>query len=555
MERTNENRTPKRLPAAAKRIFLRAVSAVLLASLGVALILWNQGVFPLPFFGWHLTRSEEIPTPPETTVEVTDYEAYRAAVLRSLFPYEQVIDGYLLVTSDSFDYSRMTLAYSSLNDPERTVGGRAKMRTAAGFLEILSPDGASYSIPAEGIEVTNTAFALNERSADGKLLFSTGSGYLVWSYAENGLIPAEWNELDARRLGFVPPLDWFSSSERSPYLFRDAETGLYGYARAALTEEGEPTEETVVEARFSKAFPYHEGYAVAIDPDGREWVYDAEGNLLFEDRTLWAFEEEGEAALGCAYVQNGVLRVVESRVNENGEEEVRPAVLRTDGTEFALPPGFEVVSFSEGIFVLSNGENAGYYSLEGKWTADPVYQAGGAFREGLAVVQNADGMYGVIDTKGNEQIPCVFPYLSPFSDGVAVLYSDEAGWQVVYKVRGVFGERGDDKPPIVTERPFVTRIPVSRNSESGRSDDEIYIFPSVVPPRRTTVPEWTQRPRPTVSVPGTTSTPDPTEPQTGEKPTTDAPVTPPQTPDPTEPSGGQSGGGPQTPVPGGELPF
>ena len=281
----------------------------------------------------------------------------------------------------------------------------------------------------------------------------------------------------------------------------------------------------------------------------------AEGNLLFEDRTLWAFEDEGEAALGCAYVQNGVLRAVESAVNENGEEEVRPVILRVDGPDFSLPPGFEVVSFSEGIFVLSNGENVGYYSLEGKWTADPVYLAGGAFREGLAVVQNVDGMYGVIDSKGNEQIPCVFSYLCPFSDGVSVLYSDETGWQAVYKVRGVFGERGDDKPPIVTERPFVTRIPVSRNSESGRSDDEIYIFPSVVPPRRTTVPEWTQRPRPTVSVPGTTSTPDPTEPQTGEKPTTDAPPAT-QPPDPTEPSNQPGGGsGPQAPNPGQEVGF
>ncbi len=553
MERTNEKQTPKRLPGAAKRIFLRAVSAVILASLGVALILWNQGVFPLPFFGWHLTRSEEEPAPAQTTVEVTDYEAYRAAVLRSLFPYEQVNDGYLLVTSDPFDYSRMTLAYSSLGDMERTVGGRAKMRTAAGFLEVLSPNGATYSIPAEGIEVTNTAWATNERSADGKLLFSTGSGYLVWSYAENGLVPADPDENFARRLGFVPPLDWFSASERSPYLFRDAETGLYGYARAALTEEGEATEEVVVEARFAAAYPYNEGYAVAVDPDGREWVYDAEGNLLFEDRTLWAFEDEGEAALGCAYVQNGVLRAVESAVNENGEEEVRPVILRVDGPDFILPPGFEVVSFSEGIFVLSNGENVGYYSLEGKWTADPVYLAGGAFREGLAVVQNVDGMYGVIDSKGNEQIPCVFSYLCPFSDGVSVLYSDETGWQAVYKVRGVFGERGDDKPPIVTERPFVTRIPVSRNSESGRSDDEIYIFPSVVPPRRTTVPEWTQRPRPTV--PGMTTAPDPTEPQTGEKPTTDAPPAT-QPPDPTEPSNQPGGGsGPQAPNPGQEVGF
>ena len=468
---------------------------------------------------------------------VTDYEAYRAAVMRSLFPYEQLEDGYLLITSEDFTYSRMTLVVASLNDRERTVGGQAKMRTEAGFLEVLSVDGATYSLPGEDRFVTDTshAYATAERDANGKLLFRTAAGnYEVWSFAEEAMIAANWNERDARGLPFVPPLSWFSASDDAPYLIRDEETGLYGYARAGVNEEGETVDVPVVEAQFAVAYPYNEGYAVAIDPDGREHVFDRDGTELFTDLTLLAFEETGEALLGYPYVQDGILRAVEEFTKEDGEEEVRQIILKMNGGRVALPLGFEALSYSEGVFVLSNGENVGYFSADGKWIADPIYWNGGAFREGMAVVQNAEGYYGMIDAKGVEQIPCVFSYLAPFSDGVAVLYSDEDGWQLLYKINGIFGERGDEKTPIVTDKPFVTRIPVSRNSDSGRDDTEIFIFPTVLPPRHTTVPEWTQRPRPTVAPPSTQA-PDPTEPQTTE-PATGEPVTPPspQPPDPTE---------------------
>lgn len=74
----------------------------------------------------------------------------------------------------------------------------------------------------------------------------------------------------------------------------------------------------------------------------------------------------------------------------------------------------------------------------GETAPEGTYQAIGAFHEGLAAVQTADGLWGYIDTTGAVVIPCEWEEAGDFSFGVARVrkdrlygYIDASGKQVI----------------------------------------------------------------------------------------------------------------------------
>ncbi len=65
----------------------------------------------------------------------------------------------------------------------------------------------------------------------------------------------------------------------------------------------------------------------------------------------------------------------------------------------------------------------------------PKYSSVSSFSEGLAVVCDKETeLYGFIDKKGNEVIPCQYYYISPdFSEGIAVVYKTGDEWSLIDK--------------------------------------------------------------------------------------------------------------------------
>ena len=65
----------------------------------------------------------------------------------------------------------------------------------------------------------------------------------------------------------------------------------------------------------------------------------------------------------------------------------------------------------------------------------PKYSSVSSFSEGLAVVCDKETeLYGFIDKKGNEVIPCKYYYISPdFSEGIAVVYKTGDEWSLIDK--------------------------------------------------------------------------------------------------------------------------
>lgn len=93
---------------------------------------------------------------------------------------------------------------------------------------------------------------------------------------------------------------------------------------------------------------------------------------------------------------------------------------------------YEVSNFSDGLALVRKDKegNYAYINKEGKEIINVFYPKGcSSFREGLAMVVNADRKIGFIDKTGIEVIPCQFDNITRFSEGLAsVNINDKYGF-------------------------------------------------------------------------------------------------------------------------------
>ena len=109
-------------------------------------------------------------------------------------------------------------------------------------------------------------------------------------------------------------------------------------------------------------------------------------------------------------------------------------LLDKEGNKFAIPEGYDLVGYSDGVLLLSRGGKYGYYRTEIGWIAQPLYTFARPFAEGLGVIGFQNGIKGIIDTKGNVVLPFVYTDISQISSGVIAAYSAETGWEFYGKV-------------------------------------------------------------------------------------------------------------------------
>ena len=76
---------------------------------------------------------------------------------------------------------------------------------------------------------------------------------------------------------------------------------------------------------------------------------------------------------------------------------------------------------AEGLAVVENDEGLyGYINQYGEIAIPCQYQAACAFQEGVAAVQNQEGWWGYIDTQGDVFLPFEYGGATPFDGGYAV---------------------------------------------------------------------------------------------------------------------------------------
>ncbi len=281
--------------------------------------------------------------------------------------------------------------------------------------------------------------------------------------------------------------------EKEPEEEKSEETKPAETKPAETTPEGEPTEKTPEELRaeklqayleglefpYTKAYDYKEGYAVVLkdnswsykDPDlskaeaekvePTEVIYpeiqviDEEGKVMFTSRKSFTSDLGWNAneyytepllrdisSIGSYYFDHGLLRI--RLVSYDRYQYIKydmfmvgtddDILIRPDGTKFYIPAGYKLEAYSDGVLLLSRDGKYGYMDYTGKWIAQPDLMYGGPFVEGVAVVQNKVGNWGMIDTNGKSVIPMKYSYVSNASSGLVAAFNEKTGWDIYAKM-------------------------------------------------------------------------------------------------------------------------
>jgi len=350
------------------------------------------------------------------------------------------------------------------------------VRSYMGYLLISNPDKTtSVYNPVKNIINRNLSEITPAymRDTDGNPLFFYGGAYHIID-TESRLSPVDAGVNTVPGLFGNYPSN-YGRPNSGLYLFYDERTisRLINAAQAeAAMERGEEIEPiyvdevsrlygyknesgvVVIPARYVYAYNFSDnGLAVVADRNRAISVINTNGNTVItvqnkmlripelSARTIYdGYYLPADFSMdqcGMLYFNNGLLRVrrVITEANTLGSTMRESNVLiRADGSIFEIPFGYEIVSYSDGVAILKNGDYYGCFSHTGKWIAQPIYTYAGIFNEGLAVVGYKDGKKGVIDTNGNTVLPFVYDEISDMSGGVIAAYEKQYGWSIYTKI-------------------------------------------------------------------------------------------------------------------------
>ena len=105
------------------------------------------------------------------------------------------------------------------------------------------------------------------------------------------------------------------------------------------------------------------------------------------------------------------------------------------GNEFPVPEGYDIVSYADGVILLSRDGKYGLMDHTGRWIAQPIYDFARPTIEGLTVVGFSDGTRLMLDTSGEIVIPAgLYEHISDASSGVITAYSEKTGWVLFHKM-------------------------------------------------------------------------------------------------------------------------
>lgn len=183
------------------------------------------------------------------------------------------------------------------------------------------------------------------------------------------------------------------------YYFEDyvifSQGGRYGY----LDREGN----VAIPARYSNAFNFSEGAAAVGTADGRYFFIDKAGNELFGGAS---FRYASSFSEGYAAV-----------VTQDGA-----TMMDRDGV-VAQTYYDKTRELSDGLSAVLVGEKWGYAGPDMELVIEPRFLTAGNFADGLATVEDEEGMYH-IDRTGKRVDERIWDKTFDFSDGYATVFED-----------------------------------------------------------------------------------------------------------------------------------
>lgn len=240
--------------------------------------------------------------------------------------------------------------------------------------------------------------------------------------------------------------DYLSRMDFDPYTKQVVRTRLWGYEDGAGNVVIEPTYHYATEFNA-------DGYAFVGGSDGRLQMIDGSGDVVLDTypRTFYLAsgdaryvidgmympEKRDASCIGMFRFDHGLMRVsrqIYDYYNPDEHASTLDSLIYQDGKVFALPTGYTLCSYSDGVALLQHGAEYGYMDYTGRWIVEPTLRSAEPFYEGLAVIGYGSGEKVVIDTSGKVVLRDGYSYISNCSSGVMVAYSVNTGWHVFNKM-------------------------------------------------------------------------------------------------------------------------
>lgn len=259
------------------------------------------------------------------------------------------------------------------------------------------------------------------------------------------------NKKTVKTTTVTPSILWLYKEKKNKKFDPDAETTEYPYVAAYNYSEGY----AVVKKDFywthkpedKKKDPvkYTSRELTIIDEKGKQKLKSRKGFL--SDLNWFANEFYCDplipdiSALGSYYFDHGLIRIrrqyydrylyTEYYQTMIGADE--DLLIYPDGTEFYIPPGYDMISYSDGMILLEKDGKYGYMDHTGRWVIQPTLDGASPYLEGVAAME-MNGYWGMADTDGNTVIPFRYDYVSNISSGIVATYTDGLGWELYTKM-------------------------------------------------------------------------------------------------------------------------
>ena len=177
--------------------------------------------------------------------------------------------------------------------------------------------------------------------------------------------------------------------------------------------------------------PRADGYVnVSVDVGKQDYRYglmDAEGNLLAEPGSAFAVNPDGTRYTAPSVEEERITRFWEGDkvgYKNDATGEILVEAIYDDGNVTMSEGKTAVVLDGQKVVIDKSGQVLFTHDYVNVWD----------FSEGLAMVENSQGLIGYVDASGREVVPCTLDGVGyEFTGGLTVLYEDGTGRQGILK--------------------------------------------------------------------------------------------------------------------------
>lgn len=373
----------------------------------------------------------------------------------------------------SVKYKKDSSTDSSIKDGTIKIGTREEevdilaLELYMGYVIMNSEEGVSSLCDENGellLADIGDKVPAYKRTVSGAPVFSDTSGaYYVFDSEKKEFSAVESDSILYSLEYDYPYRPYLNDKGEQIYAKYDSKAKKYKFYNAVTGEQ-------VISSSYAEVYDFDENGYAFVKSGSTNLIINVKGKEIFKSPTSnYYFYPDKTVNQGCwvreyyerPYISD-IRAIGSDRVDEYGFVRARLRLVgrsssvygtvvldyevlidTATGKHFAIPEGYTLEGYSDGVLLLSKGGRYGYYSIEGKWIAQPIYTYAAPFVQGLAVVGYADGTRGMIDREGNIVLPFAFSHVSNVSSGLVSAYSEIGGWEIFKLVETASEPSGD----------------------------------------------------------------------------------------------------------------